>query len=413
MSDTHNADLLITNINLATFDPALGPYGIIEQGALLVAGGHIQWLGKQQDLPKLGDVSHAVDGQGQWLLPGFIDCHTHLVFAGNRADEFEQRLQGVSYTDIAKQGGGIRRTVSATREASEAQLLTLALKRAEVLLAQGVTCIEVKSGYGLDVESELKLLRVARQIGKHLPLTIQTTFLGAHALPAEYQDDAQGYIDLVCQHMLPLVAEQQLADAVDVFCENIGFTLAQTQQVFDAAKQLGLPVKLHAEQLSNLGGSALAADYQALSVDHIEFLDEAGVKAIAQSGTVATLLPGAFYYLRETQKPPIDLLRQYQVPMAVATDFNPGTSPILNLQLMLNMACTLFALTPEEALQGVTQHAAKALGLQNTVGMLKAGMQADMQLLDISHPNQLAYQIGGHPLTRLWQAGKPVKGGQK
>ncbi|GAA0373569.1 imidazolonepropionase [Bowmanella denitrificans] len=412
MPVTHSADLLLTNANLATLDPALGSYGIIEQGALLVREGRIQWLGPQQDLPSLGEVKQALDCQGQWLLPGFIDCHTHLVFAGNRADEFEQRLQGVSYADIAKQGGGIRRTVSATRQASEAELLALALKRAETLLSQGVTCVEVKSGYGLDLDTELKMLRVARQIDKHLPITVKTTFLGAHALPLEFQDNAQGYIDRVCQQMLPAIAEQQLADAVDVFCENIGFSLAHTRQVFDTARQLGLPVKLHAEQLSNLGGSELAAEYQALSVDHIEFLSEAGVKAIAQSGTVATLLPGAFYYLKETQKPPIDLLRKHQVPMAIATDFNPGSSPILNLPLMLNMACTLFALTPLEALQGITLNAAKALGVQEQLGQLKVGMQADMQLLDISHPNQLAYQVGLNPLSRLWQAGKAINGGR-
>ncbi|GAB3013952.1 imidazolonepropionase [Bowmanella dokdonensis] len=403
---SQDADLLLTRANIATLDPAMDGYGIIQEAALLMREGRIAWLGPQSELPAINPDVKTMDCQGQWLLPGYIDCHTHLVFAGNRADEFEQRLQGVSYADIARRGGGIRRTMSATRQASEAELLVLALKRAKALLEQGVTCVEIKSGYGLDLNTELKMLRVARQVQAHLPFTVRTTFLGAHALPPEYHDNADGYIDLVCNEMLPAIQAEQLADAVDVFCENIGFTLTQTRRVFEAASQLGLPVKLHAEQLSNLGGSELAASFNALSVDHIEFLDEAGIRAIAGSGTVATLLPGAFYYLRESQKPPIELLRKHAVPMALATDFNPGSSPICNLPLMLNMACTLFALTPVEALKGVTINAARALGLDDSLGSLSPGKQADILLLDIEHPNQLAYQVGINPVQKRWHAGK-------
>ncbi|ALS96905.1 imidazolonepropionase [Lacimicrobium alkaliphilum] len=408
MADALHAELILTNANLATMSDKAEPYGIVTEAAVAVTGGNILWAGKASDMPELAAGATIHDCQGQWLLPGFIDCHTHLVFAGNRADEFEQRLQGVSYADIARAGGGIRRTVTATREASEAELLELTLKRARTLLKQGVSCIEIKSGYGLDTATELKMLRVARATEQHLPITVRTTFLGAHALPEEYQDDAEGYIELVCNEMLPKVAEQKLADAVDVFCENIGFSRAQTEKVFSKARELGLPVKLHAEQLSNLGGSELAAGFKALSVDHIEYLDEAGVKAIAQSGTVATLLPGAFYYLKETRKPPIDLLRQYQVPMAIATDFNPGSSPICNLPLMLNMACTLFTLTPEEALRGITLNAAKALGLNDRIGSLEPGKAANILQLDISHPNQLAYEIGINPITAIWHRGRRV-----
>ncbi|GGD62743.1 imidazolonepropionase [Lacimicrobium alkaliphilum] len=408
MADALHAELILTNANLATMSDNGEPYGIVTEASVVIGEGRIQWAGKASDMPEFAASTTIHDCQGQWLLPGFIDCHTHLVFAGNRADEFEQRLQGVSYAEIARAGGGIRRTVTATRAASESELLELTLRRARTLLKQGVTCIEIKSGYGLDTATELKMLRVARQVEQHLPVTVRTTFLGAHALPAEYQDDAGGYIELVCNDMLPKLAEENLADAVDVFCENIGFNRAQTEKVFSKASELGLPVKLHAEQLSNLGGSELAASFKALSVDHIEYLDEEGVKAIATSGTVATLLPGAFYYLKETRKPPVDLLRQYTVPMAIATDFNPGSSPICNLPLMLNMACTLFALTPEEALRGITINAAKALGLQAHIGSLETGKMANILQLDISHPNQLAYEIGIDPVTQIWHQGKMV-----
>ncbi|AWL10658.1 Imidazolonepropionase [Saliniradius amylolyticus] len=396
----------IVNVHLATMNPKHGAYGAIKNGALVANKGKIVWLGKERDLPADYRNIGPIDGQGQWLLPGLIDCHTHLVFGGNRADEFEQRLQGVSYADIAKAGGGIRRTVQATREASENELLSLALERAQTLIDQGVTTVEIKSGYGLDTDTELKMLKVARKVGEKLPIRVKTTFLGAHALPPEFDGNPDGYIELVCNEMLPEVAKHNLADAVDVFCESIGFSREQTQRVFEKAKALGLPVKLHAEQLSNLGGSTLAAEYQGLSVDHIEYLDEAGVKAISQSGTVATLLPGAFYFLKETQKPPVDLLRQYDVPMAIATDFNPGSSPLCQLQLMLNMACTLFALTPEEALKGVTLNAAKALGLDDQVGSLELGKAADMVLMAIDHPNQLAYNFGVNPVKSRWLRSK-------
>ncbi|WP_416306475.1 imidazolonepropionase [Neptunicella sp. SCSIO 80796] len=409
MTLTVNAEKLLLDVNIASMANNDQSYGILENAALAIENGKISWIGAQGELPQFSHAPATESMNGQWLTPGLIDCHTHLVFAGNRADEFEQRLQGVSYADIAANGGGIQRTVTATRAASETELLDLAIQRAKTLLLQGVSCVEVKSGYGLDFETELKMLRVARQLEKYLPMKVKTTFLGAHALPPEYSSNPDGYVQMLCDDMLPQVAEQGLADAVDVFCESIGFTLEHTRRVFNKAQQLGLPVKLHAEQLTNMGGSALAASFNALSVDHIEYLDEVGVQAISESGTVATLLPGAFYYLKETQKPPIDLLRQYKVPMAIATDFNPGSSPICNLPLMINMACTLFSLTPQEALQGVTLNAARALGMDNQIGSIEVGKQADLLCWDISHPNQLAYQIGNHTLSKMWQNGVPVK----
>jgi imidazolonepropionase len=412
MSQVIDADLVLMDVNLATMDPLRADYGILKQAALAIKCDKIVWLGAQQDLPQLAAETPIFPCRGLWLTPGLIDCHTHLVFGGNRADEFEQRLQGVSYQQIAEQGGGIKRTVAATREASEQSLYEVAHKYATAMMQQGVTCVEIKSGYGLDLDSEIKMLKVARRLGEALPLSVKTSFLGAHAVPTEYAGQPDSYINLVCEQMLPNIVELGLADAVDVFCESIGFSLAQTEKVFNKAQQLGLPVKLHAEQLSNLGGSALAASYKALSVDHIEFLDEAGVKAIAEEGTVATLLPGAFYFLRETQKPPIDLLRKYNVPMAVATDFNPGSSPICSLPLMLNMACTLFSLTPLEALQGVTINGAKALGLDAERGSLTVGKKADLALWDISHPNELSYQFGRNPLQQLWQSGREVSLGE-
>ncbi|MFC6441305.1 imidazolonepropionase [Bowmanella sp. JS7-9] len=396
-------DTLITNVHLACMHPDQPP--AFENAAVLIERGQIVWIGQVSELSQVS-ADETFDGQGQWLLPGFIDCHTHLVFGGSRADEFEQRLHGASYQQIAAAGGGILSTVRATREASEDQLFASAKQRALTLIAQGVTSIEVKSGYGLDTATELKMLRVARRLGDELPLNIACTFLGAHALPADFAGNAQGYIDLVCEQMLPKAVEAGLVDAVDVFCESVGFTLAQTRQVFETAKGLGVPVKCHAEQLSNLGGSALTAEFAGLSVDHIEFLDEAGVKAIAASGTVATLLPGAFYFLRETQLPPIDLLRANGVPMALATDYNPGTSPLCNLLLMLNMSCTLFRLTPTEALQGVTCHAARALGWQQRVGSIAVGYQADLCLWDIAQPNQLAYQFGDLRPSARWFKGQ-------
>ena len=389
-------DQVWIDVNVATMDTNIQEaYGVIPQAAIAVKDGKIAWVGPRSELPEFDVLATPVyRGKGGWITPGLIDAHTHLVFAGNRANEFEQRLQGASYQDIARTGGGIISTVNACREADEAELFELGRQRLNALAREGVTTVEIKSGYGLNTETELKLLRVARELGEHHHIDVSTTFLGAHAIPPEYKDNADAYIDLVINDMLPAVIAENLADAVDVFCENIAFNLEQTERVLTAAKQAGLQIKLHAEQLTNMGGSALAAKLGAKSVDHIEFLDEAGIKAISESGTCATLLPGAFYFLRETQLPPIDLLRQYKVPMVIASDFNPGSSPICSTLLMLNMACTLFRLTPEEALQGVTINAAKALGIDNNVGSITVGKQADFCLWDITTPAQLAYAYG-------------------
>lgn len=406
---TQQWQTLWINVNLATMSDGSNSYGAIENGALAIANGKIAWLGTMSDLSASEyKAEQVIDGKGAWLTPGLVDCHTHLVFGGNRANEFEMRLEGKSYQEIANAGGGIVSTVTATRAASESELFQSAFKRLAAMHQQGVTTIEIKSGYGLDSENEIKMLQVAGQLAKSLPVTVRKTFLGAHALPAEYQDRADDYIKFVCEDMLPKVASLQLADAVDVFCEGIGFSLAQTEQVFAAAKKYHLPVKVHAEQLSNLGGTALAAKYQALSSDHIEFLDEAGVMAMKSADMTAVLLPGAFYFLRETQLPPIELLRKHKVSMAVATDANPGTSPINSLQLMLNMACTFFRLTPVEALAGVTCHGAKALGLANSKGQLAVGYDADIACWDIKQPAELCYQFGVNPLSQLMQAGKIV-----
>ena len=340
-----------------------------------------------------------IDLQSKLLLPGLIDCHTHLVYAGNRANEFEMRLNGVPYEEIAKQGGGILSTVRATREASEEQLIELALPRLDGLLASGVTSVEVKSGYGLTLQDEIKMLRAAKALEQERKVKITTTLLAAHALPPEFKDRADDYIQHICDDIIPLVAEEKLATSVDVFCESIGFNLAQTERVFEAAKKHGLHVKGHTEQLSDLGGTTLTAKYNGLSADHIEYLDEIGVRALANSSTVATLLPGAFYFLRETQFPPIELLRAHKVPMAIATDINPGTSPFADLTLMLNMACTLFRLTPQEALRGVTQNAAKALGYGESRGVIEVGYDADFSIWDIEHPADLSYQVGAKRLV--------------
>jgi len=340
-----------------------------------------------------------IDLQSKLLLPGLIDCHTHLVYAGNRANEFEMRLNGVPYEEIAKQGGGILSTVRATREASEEQLIELALPRLDGLLASGVTSVEVKSGYGLTLRDEIKMLRAAKALEQERKVKITTTLLAAHALPPEFKDRADDYIQHICDDIIPLVAEEKLATSVDVFCESIGFNLAQTERVFEAAKKHGLHVKGHTEQLSDLGGTTLTAKYNGLSADHIEYLDEIGVRALANSSTVATLLPGAFYFLRETQLPPIELLRAHKVPMAIATDINPGTSPFADLTLMLNMACTLFRLTPQEALRGVTQNAAKALGYGESRGVIEVGYDADFSIWDIEHPADLSYQVGAKRLV--------------
>ena len=400
-------DAIWINANIATMIDNGQAYGTIEDGVLAIKDGLIAFVGKRAELPEFDALATPLyDIKGQWLLPGFIDCHTHLVYGGNRANEFEMRLNGASYQDIAAAGGGIKATVAATRAASHEELFVLAKDRLNTLLAQGVTTVEIKSGYGLDLVTEQKILQVAAELDKHHPIAIQKTFLGAHALPSDYADNADGYIDAVCQ-MLPQLQLLGLVDAVDVFCEGIGFNLAQTRKVFSAAQALRIPVKAHAEQLSNLGGSALVAEFAGLSADHIEFLDEAGVAAMAKAGTVAVLLPGAFYFLRETQLPPIGLLRQYKVPMAVATDLNPGTSPLCSLTLMLNMACTLFRLTPEEALLGVTRHAAQALGLSDR-GSLAVGQRADFACYAISRPAELCYQFGVKSLKQLIINGKEV-----
>ena len=404
-------DQLWLDVNLATMAPSSNaPYGAIKNAAVAVKDGTIAWVGQRQDLPEFDALSTPIyKGNHRWITPGLIDAHTHLVFAGNRANEFEMRLNGASYEEIALKGGGILSTVKACREADEAELFELGRKRLNALAKEGVTTVEIKSGYGLNTETEIKLLKVARELGKHHHIDVKTTFLGAHAIPTEYkQQGADAYVDYVINDMLPKVQQQNLADAVDVFCENIAFDLEQTRKVLSEAKKIGLDVKLHAEQLSNLGGSELAAELGALSVDHIEYLDEAGVKALSESGTCATILPGAFYFLRETQQPPIELLRKYNVPMVVASDFNPGSSPLCSTLLMLNMACTLFRLTPEEALKGTTINAAKALGIENTVGSIEVGKQADFCLWDIDTPAELSYRYGVNPCLQVVKAGHVI-----
>ena len=393
------------NCHAATM--AQGKYSVIERAAIVTGENRIEWIGPEEKLPPGGDAREH-DLGGAWVTPGLIDCHTHLVFGGNRSLEFEQRLQGVDYATIAAQGGGIASTVRATRAASEDELYASARKRALHLMRDGVTTLEVKSGYGLDLPNERKMLRVARRLGQTLPLTISATCLAAHALPPDYAGRADDYIDEVARRMLPLLAVEGLIDAVDAFCEHLAFTPAQVERVFQAARELGLPVKLHAEQLSSLHGAALAARYGAWSADHLEYLTESDVLAMAQAGTVAVLLPGAFYALRETRLPPIDLLRRHGVPIAISSDLNPGTSPALSLRLMLSMACTLFRLTPEEALAGATTHAAKALGLQATHGTLEAGKYADFVAWEVQHPAELAYWIGGDLPKRVVRHGALV-----
>lgn len=385
------------------------PDDTIDDAALAVdETGTIVWLGAFSALPH--DYAHwqREDLRGAWVTPGLVDCHTHLVYGGTRADEFAQRLAGVSYEEIARQGGGIVSTVRATRSADETALFVQAAARLQPLLAEGVTAIEIKSGYGLDLASERKMLRVARQLGERFPVTVYTTFLGAHALPPEYAGRADAYIDDVCERMLPALADEGLVDAVDVFCERIGFSLAQTERVFDAATRRGLPVKLHAEQLSNAGGTALATRYRALSADHLEFLDEAGVAAMKAAGTVAVLLPGAYYFIRETQLPPIDLLRRYGVPIALATDHNPGTSPLESLLLTMNLGCTLFRMTVPEVLQGVTRHAAAALGRADRHGALAVGRQADFAAWSVGSLAELAYWIGRPLCEQVVRGGATV-----
>jgi len=370
-----------------------GHYSVIEDAAILVRGERIAWIGPRDALPP-GAVG-AVDLGGAWVTPGLIDCHTHLVFAGERSAEFELRLEGASYAEIAAHGGGIASTVRATRAASEEALFEGALRRARQLLRDGVTCLEVKSGYGLDLPSERRLLRVARRIGERLPLTVRATCLAAHGLPPEYAGRADAYIDHLCRDMLPALVEEGLVDAVDAYCEHLAFSTEQVERVFRAAGALGMPVKLHADQLSPRGGARLAARHRALSADHLEYADEAGVAALAEAGSVAVLLPAAFYLLRERQLPPVEALRRNGVPMAVASDLNPGTAPVLSLRLMLAMACISFGLTAEEALAGVTLNAARALGLADSHGSLEVGKFADFVAWDIHRPAELAYWLGG------------------
>lgn len=399
-------DTIWINGQIATCEEA---YGLIPQAGMAIKDGKIAWVGPMRALSASpADLAHHVEElHGRCVTPGLIDSHTHLIYAGNRAHEFELRLRGASYEEIAKQGGGIQSTVNATRAASEEDLFQQSLVRARAILNSGVTTLEIKSGYGLDLETELKILRVAQRLEKVLPVTIRKTFLGAHIIPMEYKDKPDAYVELICQEMIPRVAKEKLADAVDVFCETIAFNLEQTERVFRTAKEYGLGIKCHSEQLSDSGSAALTAQYHGWSVDHLEHVNQEGIKAMAEAGTTAVLLPGAFYYLREKKLPPIDLLRQYRVPIALATDCNPGTSPIMSLLIILNMACTLYRLMPEEALLGVTCHAAKALGLSKTHGTLTVGKAADFAVWDIAHPAELTYYIGYNPLQCI------VKGGHK
>lgn len=393
---TENSKLFI-DLNVATMGDSQVAYGLIKDAAIAVTDGFVDWVGPIADLPPVIASLPRTSLGGRMVTPGLIDCHTHIVHGGDRAAEFEMRLNGASYEEVARAGGGIVSTVTATRAATEADLLSDALCRVDVLIAEGVTAIEIKSGYGLDVETELRMLRVARAIAVHRPIRVKTTFLGAHATPADYAGRDDAYIDGVCIPTLRAGHADGLIDAVDGFCEGIAFQPAQIARVFDVARELGLPVKLHAEQLSNLGGAKLAASYGAMSADHLEYLDESGVRAMAEAGTVAVILPGAFYTLRETQAPPIDLLRKHGVAMALATDINPGSSPLNSLLLTMNMGCTLFRMTPEEALCGATRNAARALGLSDT-GTVAAGMRADLAVWNIKHPAELAYRIGFNPL---------------
>ena len=392
--------MLLTNLRIATMRDG---YGLIENASVVVEGGMITSLNERTF------QQGGIDCGGRLLTPGLIDCHTHLVYGGNRANEFEMRLTGTAYTEIAKAGGGIMSTVRATRASSEAELEKSALQRLDSLLSEGVTTVEIKSGYGLDVDTEMKMLRVARRLATLRPVDVQTTYLGAHTFPEEVKGNHEEYMDIICNQALPRIAAEGLADAVDAFCEGIAFSVEETRKVFEAAKTHGLPVKLHAEQLSNMGGAKLAASFGSLSVDHIEYLDKDGVESIAKSGTVAVLLPGAFYYLREKQAPPVAALREHKVPIAIATDLNPGSSPVHSLLTIMNMACVLFGLTPEEALLGVTANAARALGLKDR-GTIAVGQKADLALWDVKRPGDLSYPLGFNPLKAVIRNGELVRG---
>jgi imidazolonepropionase len=400
-------DYLLLDAGLATLADNGAPYGAVADGALGIKDGRIAFVGARTDLPgEPHSLSHRVESlQGTWITPGLVDCHTHLVFGGDRAQEFEMRLEGATYEEIARSGGGIVSSVRATRSASEDELFAQSLPRARALLADGVTTLEIKSGYGLEPDAERRMLRVARRIGVELGIDVRTSFLGMHALPPEYAGRRDDYVALVCDTMLPSLAEEELIDAVDAFCEGIGFSHAETERLFEKATALGLPVKLHAEQLSDLGGAALVARYHGLSADHLEWTSEEGIKAMAAAGTVAVLLPGAYYALRDTRPPPIAGFREHGVAMAVATDLNPGTSPLLSLRLAMGMACTLFRLTPEEALRGATQHGARALGLDDR-GTLAIGQRADLAVWNVRHLPELCYWIGGNLLKETWVAGE-------
>jgi imidazolonepropionase len=388
---------------LATMAPAQPGLGLVDKGLVASKDGRIVYAGAETEAPSI-DAAETIDCDGRWITPGLVDCHTHIVFGGDRAHEFELRLAGATYDEISRAGGGIVSTMRATRQASADALLAASRKRVETLMRDGVTTLEIKSGYGLDTDSEMKSLRVARRLGEVLPISVVTTFLGAHAMPPEAKSDKDAYIAQVCEQQLPAVAGEGLADAVDAFCESIAFSPEQTARVFEAARRFGLPVKLHAEQLTTLGGAALAARFGALSADHLEHADEAGIQAMAQAGTVAVLLPGAFYFLRETQKPPVDLLRKHGVPIAISSDSNPGTSPLTSLLLTMNMAATFFRLTVDECLLGVTRHAARALGRLDRIGTLEAGKSCDLAIWDIERPAELVYRIGFTPLhARIWQ----------
>ena len=387
--------LVLTNARIATMQAGPTPYGAIENAALLIENGRIAWVGSSSDAPA---AEESADLAGRWVTPGLIDCHTHIVHGGNRAREFELRLEGASYEEIAKAGGGILSTVTATRAASVEELVTMALPRLDHLLAEGVTTIEIKSGYGLDLESEVKMLQAARILGAERAVLVQTSLLAAHAVPPEHKDDPDRYVRIVTDEIIPTVRKAGLADAVDGFCEGIAFSPEQIRRVFEKARAVDLPVKLHAEQLSNLEGAILAAEFHALSADHLEYLEEDGVIAMAEAGTVAVLLPGAFYTLREKQLPPVDLLRKHEVPIAIATDCNPGSSPLTSPLLAMNMACTLFRLTPEEALAGLTREAARALGLQGEIGKIAPGKRAELAIWNVTHPSELSYRIGFNPL---------------
>ena len=405
MTDNRDPIRVWHNARLATMRADKPGLGVVEAGAVAAQDGRICFAGPQDELPAaLSAGAESIDCEGRWITPGLVDCHTHLVWAGNRAREFELRLAGASYEEVARAGGGIVSSVKALREASEDEIVRQSLPRLDALIGEGVTTLEVKSGYGLDLANERKSLLAARRLGSERPVRIRTTFLGAHALPPEAEGDTTAFIDNVCEEMLPAVAAEGLADAVDGFCEGIAFSPDEIARVFETATALGLPVKLHADQLSNLGGAALAARFSALSADHLEYTDEAGARAMAEAGTVAVMLPGAFYFIRETKVPPIDLFRRHKVPMAVATDANPGTSPLTSLLLTTNMAATLFRMTVEECLLGVTRHAARALGLQDEIGTLESGKRADLAIWNIETPAELVYRMGFNPLhARIWR----------